>query len=245
MSKKVYRLSSSQNLINFMKRFSVIEKQLLFEINDNEMIAKTYTVDKSVVKVSTISLDNIFSMDDVSSENVKIGLFSVDNFVSSFKNFTDDDLSLEITSEKVGNEMIGTELKLFSKNLKILFPCASMSMFKYIDETMISNITNSDETIFSFIIDRDSLAKIADLSKFDSDNNTLSITSKDGEIFFKGKVFEMLLPGSTSETDGSISFFKSHFSFIDKEEMEVFVLDSKIIFKSNESNTIIVIGKVE
>ena len=62
---------------------------------------------------------------------------------------------------------------------------------------------------------------------------------------FKGKSFEMSLPGVVSEVDGEISFYKAHFNFIDKEDSEVFVTDSKVIFKSLETDTQIVVGKVE
>jgi hypothetical protein len=62
---------------------------------------------------------------------------------------------------------------------------------------------------------------------------------------FKGKSFEMSLPGVTADVDGGISFYKAHFHFIDKEDSEVYVLDNKVIFKSLESDSSIVIGKVE
>ena len=89
------------------------------------------------------------------------------------------------------------------------------------------------------------IGKISALGTLDSDNDILAVKSKAGEVSFKGKSFEISLPGVTVENDGDISFYKSHFSFIDREDSEVFVLDSKIIFKSLETDTAIVIGRVE
>jgi hypothetical protein len=227
-----------------MKKFSAIEKSLLFEISGDRVIAKTHTPDKSVVKIGSILLTDI--MDEVSGKkDAKVGLFAVDNFVASFKHFGENEAKLEINTETVGAEEVATEMKASSNNLKISYPCASTSMFRYIDEALSKKIMDTTTALFSFRIDKDTLTKISALSGLDSDNDTLSISSKDGEISFKGKSFELSLPGVTSENDGDISFYKSHFVFIDKEDSEVFVTDNKIIFKSLETDTNIVIGKVE
>lgn len=244
MANKVYKLHSHQKLTGYMKKFSVIEKNLLFEISDDRIIAKTHTPDKSVVKIGSVLLSDI--MDVVGEkEDAKIGLFSVDNFVNSFKHFGETETKLEIKGETVGDDTVATEMKATSKNLKISFPCASTSMFRYIDKTLAGKIVDTATSLFSFRIDKDTLSKISALGTLDSDNDTLSIVSKGGEVSFKGKSFEMTLPGVTSENDGDISFYKAHFSFIDKEDSEVFVLDNKVIFKSLETDTSIVIGKVE
>ena len=244
MAKQVYKLHSHQKLTGYMKKFSAIEKSLLFEISDERIIAKTHTPDKSVVKIGSILVTDI--MDIVGEkENVKIGLFAVDNFVASFKHFGENEVKIEINGEKVGNDNVATDLKATSKNLKIAFPCASTSMFRYIDSTLADKIMDTSAALFSFRIDKDALSKISALAGLDSENDTLSISSKGGEVSFKGKSFEMSLPGVTVNNDGDISFYKSHFSFIDREDSEVFITDNKIIIKSLETDTNIVIGKVE
>jgi hypothetical protein len=83
------------------------------------------------------------------------------------------------------------------------------------------------------------------LCSIDSENDTLSITSKDGSVFVAGKSFELELPGVKTEEDASISFYKSHYGFVDKEDSEIYVLDTKVIFKSLETDTVIVIGRVD
>ena len=244
MAKQTYKLHSHQKLTSYMKKFSAIEKSLLFEIADDRIIAKTHTPDKSVVKIGSILITDV--MDPVGDiEKVKIGLFAVDNFVASFKHFGDGEVKLEVNGETVGSDNVATELKAASKSLKISFPCASTSMFRYIDASLASKIVDTTTALFSFRVDKDSLSKISSLATLDSENDTLSISSKGGAVSFKGKSFEMSLPGVTSDEDGDISFYKAHFNFIDKEDSEVFVTESKVIFKSLESDTNIVIGKVE
>jgi hypothetical protein len=244
MANKIYKLHAPQKLTGYMKKFSVIEKSLLFEFLDEKIIAKTHTPDKSVVKIGSILTTDV--MDVVGDkENVKIGLFSVDNFINSFKHFGENEIKLEVKGESVGTDNVATEMKASSKNLKISFPCASTSMFRYIDEKLAEKIIDTKESLFSFRIDKDTLSKISALGTLDNDNDTLSISSKKGEISFYGKNFQMTLTGVTSEIDGDISFYKTHFNFIDKEDSEVFILENKVIFKSLESETSIVIGKIE
>lgn len=244
MPKQTYKLHSHPKLSSYMKKFSMIEKSLLFEVADDRLIAKTHTPDKSVLKIGSILMTDI--MDPVGEiENTKIGLFAVDNFVASFKHFGDNEVKLELNVEKVGSDNVVTEMKATSKNLKVSFPCASTSMFKYIDSALANKITDVSSALFSFRVDKDTLSKLSALSAFDSDNDTLSVSSKNGAVAFKGKSFEMSLPGVSVDTDGDISFHKSHFNFIDKEDSDVFITDSRIVFKSLETDTCTVIGKVE
>lgn len=248
--KQCFRLHSYGKLTIYMKKFSAVEKSLLFEISDGKIIAKTHTPDKSVVKIGSVMLSDIMDFipdkkTPVDERNIKIGLFAVDNFVASFKHFGESEVKLEIEDSTVGDDNVATEMKAISKTLKISFPCASTSMFRYIDATLAGKIMDTSTSLFSFRVDRDTLIKISALSGLDNDNEVISIESKAGEIAFKGKSFELSIPGVTSDVNGKISFYKSHFGFVDKEDSEIFVTDSKIIFKSLETDTNIIIGRVE
>ena len=244
MLKQTLKLHSNGNFSAYLKRFSAIEKNLLLEINDGKFIAKTHTPDKAVVKMSSTALTEIFDVKNAPT-NVKIGMWAVDNFVQTFKHLGETDVKFEIESEKVNNEETATELKIYSKTLKFTFPGASPSLFKYIDSALASKITDTTASKYSFRVDKDTLTKLSALCSIDSDNDSISIISKGGAVFFSGKSFELELEGVTAPEDDTISFYKTHFAFVDREDSEIHVLDSKVIFKSLESDTIIVIGKVD
>lgn len=244
MAKQQFKIHSIQKLSSFMKKFSSIEKSLLFELSGDRIIAKTHTPDKSVVKIGSMLITDMMDL-LTDKENVKIGLYAVDNFISAFKHFTDGEVKIEIQGETVGTDTVSTELKAFSKTLKISFPCASVSMFRYIDSALATKITDVSTALYSFRVDTEILSKVSALASLDSDNDTLTISSKNSQVSFKGKSFELSLPGITTTVDSDISFYKSHFSFLDKEDSEVFVTDNKIIFKSLITDTQTVIGKVE
>jgi hypothetical protein len=245
MAKQTFKLHSTGNFSSYLKRFSIIEKSLLLEIADGKFTAKTHTPDKAVVKISSTALTEIFDSVE-NAERVKIGMYAVDNFIQTFKHLGESDVKFEVTSEKVGGEETATQIKIYNKSLKFNFPGASPSLFKYIDKDLASKIADTSSALYSFRVDKDTLSKISSLCSIDSENDTLKIHSTStGEIFFSGKAFELNLPGVSVEEEASISFYKSHYGFVDKEDTEVFILDTKVIFKSLESDTVIVIGKVE
>ena len=244
MSKQTLKLHSNGNFSGYLKRFSSVEKSLLLEIKDGKFIAKTHTPDKAVVKMSSTALSEIFDIKQ-NPTNVKIGLFAVDNFVQTFKHLGETEVKFDIESEKVSDEETAVELKIYNKSLKFTFPGASPSLFKYIDSSLAKKITDTAGANYSFRVEKDILTKISSLCSIDSENDTLSITSKEGSVFFIGKSFELEIEGVTTTEDASISFYKSHFGFVDKEDSEIYVLDSKVIFKSLESDTQIVIGRVD
>lgn len=250
MANQSFKLHSYAKLSSYLRKFSSIEKSLLLEIQDHRLVAKTHTPDKSVVKISSVQVSDIMDAPQgVNPTDVKIGLFAIDNFISSFKHFGDDEVKFEIHAENInstsGPEDVATEVKAQSKSLKIGFPCASTSMFRYIASDLATKIVDTSTALFSFRIDKDTLGKIAALCGIDSENDSLTVEAKSGAIAFKGKSFELNLPGVSSSVDGEISFYKTHFAFVDKEDSEVFVLDNKIIFKSLETETVIVIGSVQ
>jgi len=245
MSKQTFKLHSNGNFSAYLRRFSSIEKSLLLEVKDGKFIAKTHTPDKAVVKLSSTDLTEIFEAGKQQPNNVKIGLFAVDNFVQTFKHLGETSVKFDVESEQVSGEETATEIKIYSKSLKFTFPGASPSLFKYIDADLAAKITDTKTAKFSFRIDKDTLAKISSLCSIDSDNDGMTVTAKDGSAFFSGKSFELELPGIDKKAAGSISFYKTHYAFVDKEDSEVFVLENKIIFKSTESDTIIVIGRVD
>jgi hypothetical protein len=241
--KQTLKLHSNGNFSAYLKRFSSIEKSLLLEIVDGKFIAKTHTPDKAVVKVSSTDLTEIFDSVD-NTKPVKIGMFAVDNFVQTFKHLGESDVKFEIDSEEVNKEQVATGIKIYNKNLKFNFPCSSPSMFKYIGTDLMKKIVDTSGSVFSFRIDKDTLGKISSLCSIDADNDTLTIYSNAGSVYIAGKSFEQELPGITVDAKSSISFYKVHYAFIDKEDSEIFVLEDKVIFKSLESETAIVIGRV-
>lgn len=240
---QTFDLHSSANFSIFLKRFSTIEKSLLMELtSDGKLIGKTHTPDKAVVKISSINLKEIF--ENQNAEPTKIGIFSVENITSTFKYIGDKGAKVQIISENVSDENTATELKINNKTLRFTFPGASPSLFKYIDAELATKLVDTKDAIQNFRLDKEMLSKLSSLCGIDSDKELLTFKGSNGKITVSGKTFEQELEIEGTK-DFKISVYKNHFGFIDKEDSEFFILSSKLIIKSLESETFIVIGKVE
>lgn len=240
------KIKSAQTFSDFLKKFSLIDKQLLLEIKDGKLKAKTCTPEKTVVKYSSIDLDEIFDFNkvDLPTEPIKIGIFNLLKLISSFKQFNWDSVTkFEITPVQIENEQFAQSIKIVSDELDMEFACAGKNLFKFIiSDDVIAKITDTTTQSFEFVLDRDKLSRIMSLSDFDSDFNLVSFIGSDKGIKAKGKSYNLEL-FKTPVEKSKISVMKEHLAKMDKEACTVHILADKIIFKSSESDSITLIGK--
>jgi len=246
--KTIYKVNSPVKFTNFLKRFSGIEQSLLIEIENGEIKAKTHTPDRSVVKFSKMDVEDVFEFLDGVDEPLLFGVFNIDKFANSFKHFGNNQFDMIIKHDKLDDKNVGTEIILKNPKLIIKFDCASYKMFTHISDDLFYNTIASDNgnLKFEFDIDKENFSIISSLLNVDSDYKFVKFKSNKNNVFVKGKSFNMNIYETKNDLGSSeITFYKSHFSYIDKENTNVKVADEKIIFSSIENNTIIVIGKAE
>lgn len=242
------KISSPQVFADFLKKFSAVDKQLLLEISGGKLKAKTCTPEKSVVKSSSVDLKDVFSFNeaDLPAEALKVGLFNIEKIVSSFKQFSwTSDTKFEVDHTTVNGEEVGTEIRIVSDDLTMNFPCATLTLFKFIiTDDIIARITATDGSKYSIFVDKEKLQRVFSLCGVDSENNLLSFASSDKDVRVKGKTFnlEVAKPGFGADTT---KVYKTHFAMLDKEAYQVYVMADKIIFKSTETDTVTLIGKTE
>ena len=56
------RVTSTSNLISFLKKLKVVDKSVLLELTEDKLFSKVHTPDKSVMKYAGISNDQIFDL---------------------------------------------------------------------------------------------------------------------------------------------------------------------------------------
>ena len=80
----------------------------------------------------------------------------------------------------------------------------------------------------------------------DTDFKLISFANNGNSISASGKSFDMEIKEDAEiKTELDISIYKSHLGFVDKEDTSVCVSDDRIVFSSDESETVTVIGKTE
>ena len=230
-------------ITTFLKKFSIVDSNLLLVFTPELIKAATHTPEKSVVKLASMKLNEVFSKfpDNIPSI-IKIGIFQIDKVAQAFK-FFNGKIDFIIETEIVDGDEIGVSIVLESALLRIKFDTSPMSLFTYISDEMFSTISNTNDSLMTFQFNKDQQAKVSSLFAVDIDYSKITFYIKNSKLYVKGKNFNYLLDNNEQGNDYESSIFKHHYAFVDRELSNVFVCEDKIIIKSSETDTTIVIGQ--
>lgn len=242
-----FKLKSPSNLIAFLKRFSSMDKNLLLEITPDNILAKTYTEDRCIVKYSKLALGDVLE-GTVPADLMKVAVYDIGKIINVFNHFSEsDEISVDIKYEVISGEYVGTEILFYSGSLKIKVECADLSLITHITNEMIKRIvkTAMEDKVIDFPFPKDAFTKIHSLCKIDSVKDFLNIKIVEGKIVFKGKSFEYEVGEVPKDTSMDFAILNEHFSMVESE-ISTFVLgNTKLVVKSQESDTLIIIGRVD
>jgi hypothetical protein len=240
------KVTSPENFITFIKRFSPISSMLLMEISDKGLSAKSYTPDRTNVKYSNISLDNVFE-GKIPDGNVKIGILDIDKLAKVFTHFTEtDEIFIDIDTTNYDGEIVGSQLVIYSKKLKIKIKCADLSIFKYISDETLNALVDSieEDGEMEFSLTKDIFTEIKSLSPLAGE--CFTFTTNKGVITLAGDSFDLQIGAVKNVKDTKISIYTKRFGFIDAEDSNfVMGTNGMLLVRSSASNTIIVLGGVE
>jgi len=249
-----FKIKSTNNLISFLKRFTPISNNLLLEITKDHILAKSYTPDRSVVKYSKIPLSDVLE-GTVATDLIKIGIHDISKVCNVFKHFDEGaEIFFDLKTDLIQDEPNGVEMTFRSNNLKINMGCQDLSLFPvYITSDSLKKIIKSvaDEKVMEFKFPKEAFIKIKSLCSMDAATDLLKIKIKDGKVFFTGKSFEYELKDVmdanntpiTQELD--LSFRNDQFGYIDQETSKFHIGEQKILVKSEDSESLIVLGRTE
>jgi hypothetical protein len=220
----------------------------LLELTPEFMIAKSHTPDRSTIKYSKMAMSEVLE-GTVPAELLKIALLDINKVMNVFKHFNEgDEIFLDVSLDAVNDETVAFNLKFYTKSLKITLTCADPIQFTYISSDSLKRIVKSvsDEKILEFPFPKEAFSKIKSLCEIDSKDELLKIkVTAEGELFFKSKSFDYHILDVPAGKEADMAFYNSQFSFID-QEVSVFHLSSnKLLVKSIDSDTIIIIGRIE
>lgn len=247
MTKNVYRVTSPIKFMNFLKKFSSIESTLLVEIENGSLKAKTHTPDRSVVKSSSIAIEDVLEFVE-GDENINLvfGLYNIEKFAGAFKHFGNDNFELHIEYDKLEKLNVGTQLNLKTRKLNILFDCASYRIFTHISDEMMERMIGDPDEGISFDMDKTVQSQITSLLSIDNDHKLVTFKTEKNFIRAVGKSFDFeLVENDEDFSKSTTTVHKQHFHFLDNEDANVVISDDKIIFRSNETDTVMVIGKIQ
>jgi hypothetical protein len=240
----------------WLKKFIAIDQSVLLEIDENAQgfCAKVYNEERSVVKFSKIKFDEagLTAKKSKDPQRVKVGIYNIARLMKVMDQFGSEEFFFIINYDEVtgdnGTDFAGLSLVLKNKTLKITIDCTSLNIFKYIDDKKFTGvIATLDDTIAKFQLSSDNIEKTNSLCSLDNEYKFMEFKNA-GNIYVSGKTFDLLIGGNptgSEEDEASISIFKDQFNAIDLENYNVEMGDDRLVFTSEDKNTISVISMVE
>ena len=221
------RVTSTPNLIAFLKKLKVVDRSVLLELQEDKLFSKVHTPDKSVMKYASIDNTHIFDpiedWDQVSSDRVKMGIMDVGRLMDCFKHFRpEEDIYLEITLQEVDGETVATEIKVLSASLSIKIKCADLSLLSYVEDNILGIVHSKEGQDGKFKIYHSDFSTVVSLCGLETNSQELLTfeLSKDS-VISAGESFRYKLNIGSSdisvEEPMKASIYKSQLNYVDSE----------------------------
>jgi len=237
---------------SWLKRFSSINNSLLLEIdrNLNCFISKVYNEERSCVKMSKINFDDagLITKPGKDIKRIKVGIFNISRLIKIIDQFNDAEFNLIINyDEVVGDDSIsnyaGKDIQLKNKTLKMSADCTSLNIFKYITDELFKDTIAKIDVVGEFELTKATIEKLNSLCILDNEHKFMEFKfNADEGILATGKSFQLLIEQRKDLTNTSLNIFKDQFSNIDIENYNVQLGEDRLVFCSNDSETMCVIS---
>lgn len=239
---------------SFLDRFSQFDENLLLEITHDELYANVWTPDRSAMKYSALTLDEVLQIKDKTiPENMKVGLINVKHYQQALKFLeSSDQVSMNIEYTKLSgldteeeNVAMRTTLNN-NKDLQFSFQNGSLSIYGIITkDKFFKEICNIGDPIFEFNLSLEDLTKIKKFANIDKINNNIIAEYRENSVIFGNSNFKYKL--SSQDNKGiekkAACFPKNYLNMLDNESYNVKVGANRLVFMSLDLKTILVVGR--
>jgi len=230
-------------LTEFINRVKLIDSFIYMKIKDGQINSTVYLPQRDAVKHHSIPADKIFQVSESpdTEKEMKIAFFEGNKVIEAIKHFEHDAIKGEFEFIENDEEFVASTLRIFNDELEITLSCSEPSLgFKDLSQEQRDAIFARADSKFDFKLDTHSIGKVKNLFTLDKDE-TFGIKSDVAGINVNGKSFNVVLTPDTNG-NGKVTVYKKYLNLLDKEEQTVYVSDSKVVFESNDSHTLLTIS---
>lgn len=242
MKIKVQRVKIEE-FTNFIKKLLPIDKFVYLKLNKGKIVSNCYLPERDAVKLQTIDINEIFEINDMIDEQLKMSFLNGTHTTEALSHFKGEQVSAEISYRELADELIATDIKLISSALTITLPCADPSLgFQDMNDEQIKSVFSTNETLFKFEVQPFNIEKLDKLFKLEKEEETFKIINNNEGIRFKGETYNSLVVEHTSKEDNDIKevlFYKKFINLLDKESYNIFICGHKAVCKSLDSDTLL------
>jgi len=230
-------------LTGFINRVKLIDSFVYMKIKDGQIKSAVYLPQRDAVKSHSVSCDQIFQISEWPDTDLemKVAFFEGAKVIDAIKHFESDAIKGELEFIEQEGELIASSLRMYNDELEITLSCSEPSLgFKDLTPEQQNAIFAVDNTQFSFNIDTHTINKVKNLFGLDKEE-TFSVNANGKGVSVNGKSFNAVI-NPQSNGEGAVTVYKKYLNLLDREEQTVHVTDSKIVFQSTESETLLTVS---
>ena len=230
-------------LTDFINRVKLIDSFVYMKIKEGQIHSAVYLPQRDAVKSHTVASDKIFQISTFpdTDKEMKVAFFEGSKVIDAIKHFEHDAIKGEIEFIENDVEFVASTLRIYNDELEITLSCSEPSLgFKDLTTEQQNAIFAVDNTQFSFNMDTHTINKVKNLFGLDKDE-TFSVKANGTGVAVSGKSFNAVI-NPESNGNGEVTVYKKYLNLLDKEEQKVHISDSKIVFQSTESQTLLTVS---
>lgn len=230
--------------VDFINRLKAIDTFLYFKLRNGQMTSAVYLPQRDAVKLHTIDVSDVFSVDGGLPEGkeLKVAFFDATKVLDALKMFQSDQIQGEIEFMENEEDFVASSMRIYNDELEITLACSDPSLgFKDLTDAQLQAIFDREGSDFDFVLDTITLSKIRSLFSLDKED-TFTITASNSEVRVKGKTYNYQANQAFNGTASEATLYKKYLNLLDREEYSVYVSDNKVVMKSNDTNTFLTIA---
>ena len=234
---------SVPHLSNLIKKMLLMDSSLYINVDENRVWSSVYVPTKDVVKSFGIPVSDVFTFDKPINNTIKLSFFSGSRLLNCIGHFDPHHLSMEISTFEDDGVYYADKITLRDQKLKIELHCQDISLgFTSMTDDQVKRAFDESTEVFKFQFSREDFTKVGSLLSLDKSELFEIIGDVDG-VHIKTDAFDIVIDDSQREDSKIVkSTFKSFLEKVDKETYDVVVCENKLIFKSQETSTLIALN---
>lgn len=228
----------------YVKKLLAIDKFIFIKLTNENIVSSVYLPQRDAVKFSSIETKEIFQIEDTIEKPVKISFFNGTKVIEALSNFSGT-VTGTIVYEEMGDEFIATDFIVFDNSLKIKLFCADPSLsFMEMSTDEMKRAFDTSSALFDFELLTTHVAKMKSLFNLDKEKETFSIYANTDGVNVKGDNYDALLTSNVNvkSDNPKVSVYKKYLSLLDNENYSLQVCSNKVVFKSQDSGTILTVA---
>ena len=222
----------------FINRLRTIDNQIHLKLDNNELKSNVYAPGKSLVKSQSTDQSNIFQFKKNLSETIKMGFYDGKKLLDYLKELNPESVLGELVySEDDDEDNLAKYLLIRDNQIKIKIGCVDevLSFLDIPDDKLESVFSDKDQQ-FKFNINSNTLKKIDNLSRLDSDDKIWVIIDEEG-LKIGSKSYQILIDSEITEPKFKKAIYKTYFQKLDKaEDYQVVSCENRILFYKNDDS---------